>query len=471
MHCANLPNRGCPVLNGRMNPERPVADAVTAVLIHNGEVFMTRRAIEMTAFPGYTAFPGGKVEPGDQGGRFEGGAFADHPPKLIRALARELDEELGFNFIDAYRRRQIRGIHNLGVAVTPAFAPLRFRTWFFRVDLAERPDFVLDKREASEGQWRPAAELIKDYQRGHMLMVPPTVEVLRKLQRVPDARTVPKLNFSFDPDTEIPMLEPLGGLRVLLVRSNTLPPADRTNCFHFGDAGSPRVLVDPSPKDETEYARLRDATESLAVDRILLTHHHRDHCERADQLARELKVPVLMSADTKDRLSIRQGGRFLHGLNVELVKQDDVVTHWHGEPVSVIEVPGHDRGQIALMPESRAWCIVGDLIQGIGTVVIAPPEGDMGQYFRSMRRVINLNPAVILPSHGPALGSVYRLQTALEHRQQREQAIFQAWMDGDDEEAMLTRIYQDLDPRLKPLALINIRSHMKKLREEGRVDA
>ena len=121
------------------------------------------------------------------------------------------------------------------------------------------------------------------------------------------------------------------------------------------------------------------------------------------------------------------------------------------------------------MPASKAWCIVGDLIQGIGTVVIAPPEGDMGQYFHSMRRIIRLNPAVILPSHGPALGSVYRLETALEHRQQREQAIFQAWMDGADEEAMLAQIYAGVDPRLKPLALINIRSHMKKLREDGKV--
>jgi len=56
-----------------------------------------------------------------------------------------------------------------------------------------------------------------------------------------------------------------------------------------------------------------------------------------------------------------------------------------------------DEGQLALMPDNRAWCIVSDLIQGVGTVVIAAPEGNMKKYFESLERVIALDPAASPP--------------------------------------------------------------------------
>src|SRR3546814_7226144 len=62
---------------------------------------------------------------------------------------------------------------------------------------------------------------------------------------------------------------------------------------------------------------------------------------------------------------------YFQGLAVHHYREGDVICRWLGRPVKVYEVPGHDEGQLALMPDDLAWCIVGDLIQGIGTVVIA----------------------------------------------------------------------------------------------------
>ncbi|MFX7571055.1 hypothetical protein ABTJ55_19950, partial [Acinetobacter baumannii] len=85
------------------------------------------------------------------------------------------------------------------------------------------------------------------------------------------------------------------------------------------------------------------------------------------------------------------------GIEVRLYRDGDEVTQWNRQPVRALAVPGHHEGQLALMPDDRAWCIVGDLIQGIGTVVIAPPEGNMRRYFASMERVIGLGPRAIYP--------------------------------------------------------------------------
>jgi ribonuclease/clavin/mitogillin len=147
----------------------------------------------------------------------------------------------------------------------------------------------------------------------------------------------------------------------------------------------------------------------------------------------------------------------------------DVLTRWQGEDVRVVAVPGHDEGQLAPMPESKAWCIVGDLIQGVGTVVIAPPEGNMRKYFESLRRIIALDPAVIIPSHGMALGSTHFLRQALAHREKREQEIHSRHAAGLSEDQILGEVYRGIDPRLLPLARLNIRSHLEKLREDGAI--
>jgi endoribonuclease LACTB2 len=149
--------------------------------------------------------------------------------------------------------------------------------------------------------------------------------------------------------------------------------------------------------------------------------------------------------------------------------EGDVLTRWQGEPVRLLAVPGHDEGQLAPMPESRAWCIVGDLMQGVGTVVIAPPEGDMRKYFATLRRIIDLDPQVIIPSHGLALGGTHYLQQALAHREQREREVHARHEAGMGEDQMLAEIYRGVDPRLLPLARLNIRSHLAKLREEGAI--
>ena len=206
--------------------------------------------------------------------------------------------------------------------------------------------------------------------------------------------------------------------------------------------------------------------DQFGVDLVFLTHHHPDHREYADDVARRYRVPIGMSADTRSRIVGKAPG-FFDDLEVRLFAEGDALTRWQGESVRLIAVPGHDEGQLAPMPESRTWCIVGDLIQGIGTVVIAPPEGNMRKYFDSLRRVIELDPAVIIPSHGLALGGTHFLRTALRHREEREAQIRRRHEAGLDEDQILAEVYQGIDPRLLPLARINIRSHMAKLREDG----
>lgn len=447
-----------------------IREAVTVALLHGDQLLLTQRSPRLKAFPGYHAFPGGKVDPADHGAELTSPLFEGHPTRLLRALARELHEEVGFDLFQAAEAGAVHSVHCLGEATTPEFAPVRFRTWFYKVTLA--PDQPLPEVSHEPGElagcdWRPVKEWWARYESGYLLVAPPTRTVLQTLAREIETTLLDALNLDFDPTRETPWVEPVAGLRILLVRSNTLPPAVHTNVFWFGGDGHPRVLVDPSPANRGEFDRLCSRVSEWGVDLVFLTHHHPDHREYADELARRFRVPIGISEDSEQRIRARAGSDFFIGTDVRRYSEGDVLTHWLGEPVRLLSVPGHDEGQLAPMPESRRWCIVGDLIQGVGTVVIAPPEGNMRKYFSSLERIIELDPSVILPSHGLALGTTHYLKAALAHRIEREQVIGRLHRSGRTEDEILGDVYRDVDPRLLPLARLNIRSHLDKLREDA----
>ncbi len=446
-----------------------IVDAVTAVLIHRGELLVTRRQNFLRAFPGYYAFPGGKVDNEDADGAALPGAWSQQDPRIVRALMRELREELA---LDLDRDAGLIGsVRHLGIALTPPPAPLRFNTHFFAIELTARPPLTPDPNEVAELAWASADEWLRRYEDGRLLAAPPTVAVLRALAGDISAREVPGLHFETRDTYELPLIESIRGVRQILVRSHTIPPAQHTNCYLLGDSQSHRVLVDPSPADDAEMEKLCALVQRFGIHEIFLTHHHPDHRERANLIARRFEVPMGMSADTRARIVASAGSAWLDGIAVHEYRENDVLCRWLGRPLRVYAVPGHDEGQLALMPDDRAWCLVGDLIQGLGTVVIAKPEGHMGRYFESLRKLIALDPQAIYPSHGLALGGTYRLQETLMHRELREKQVLALLHEGRSVAEMLPLIYADLDPRLLPLARCNIESHLDKLREEGVIPA
>jgi ribonuclease/clavin/mitogillin len=445
-----------------------IIDAVTGVLIHDGEVLLVRRQHFLSAFPGYHAFPGGKVDAADADGSPLPAAWDGFETRVARALLRELREEIALDLESG--DGGLRGARHLGTALTPPPAPVRFDTRFFAIELDRRPTLVADTNEISSCEWAAPAHWLRRYEQGELLCAPPTIAVLRALAADLGAAEAPGLHFETREQFPLPMIESMCGVRQILVRSHTLPPAHHTNCFLIGDTQSHRVLVDPSPADDAEMERLANLVERFGIHEIFLTHHHPDHRERANVLARRFGVPMGMSLDTQTRISAAVPGYF-DGITVNHYRENDTLCRWLGRAVRIYAVPGHDEGQLALMPDGNAWCIVGDLIQGLGTVVIAKPEGHMGRYYESLRKIIGLDPYAIYPSHGIAMGTSYRLQETLKHRELREKQVLALFHEGRQVREMLPLIYPDVDPRLLPLAQMNIESHLDKLREEGVITA
>ena len=442
-----------------------IRQSVMGVLCVGEEYLFIKRQNYLNVFPGYTSFPGGKVERDDDCNPPE--MLSEFSAGLIECLRRELMEEISFDLFAAIENGEVKKVLELGKVITPDFNPARFENFYFKIELRTKPPIDFDQIEIASISWESAKSIYERYYRDEILIVPPMKKLIDGLT---ENKPLPlNLDLQYDSQSEVPAINPVSSVIQLLPLSNTFPPAKRTNCFVIGEKPQRIVAIDPSPCDENEYKKFKKTISKYPINFIFLTHHHPDHHEFSTKLAREMGLPMGMSKDSHERITSEFGENYFEGIDLSFFKEGDVLTTCNGEDVVIYETPGHDEGQLSLMPTSKKWAVLSDLFQSIGTVVIGAPEGDMKKYFESMQRMIDLSPRVIFPSHGIALGGVDKLQVTLDHRKERELQVLSLFGEGKTEEQMLAIIYEGVDSRLFPYARKTISAHLKKLKAEGKI--
>lgn len=443
-------------------------ESVLVVLAHQDEIFCIKRQNALAVFSGHHSFPGGKVDKEDEKEGEWSKNFplsAKYSPDLMNAVYREVKEELGFDLLQALENDEVENIEFLGLAITPDFNPHRFKNHYFGIKLKTKPSFIFDLGEIEYGDWKKPKDHLADFHNNNMLIVPPMRFLIEALIETP-GKWPKQRNFEleYDSQNEVPMIECLYGVKQFLPLSNTFPPANRTNCFLIGD--HKRVLIDPSPKNEEEKRKLINSVRPFGVDFIFLTHHHPDHHQFCVDIAKEFGVGIGLSKDSYQRIIAKYGEDYFAGITPAFFKEGQVLTQVRGLDVFIYEVPGHDEGQLALAPSDLKWFLAGDLIQSVGTVLIARPEGNMRKYFQSLEKVMALSPRYVFPSHGIALGGVHKIRQTLEHRKEREEGIKKLHLEGHSEKEILHTLYSAIDPRLHPYALATIEAHLEKIKED-----
>ena len=172
-----------------------------------------------------------------------------------------------------------------------------------------------------------------------------------------------------------------------------------------------------------------------------------------------------ISHDSYQRVLVKKGDDYFKDIKLSFLKDDEVLTRWRGHKVRAKHIPGHDEGHFGFWPENNAWFIVGDLFQGVGTVVVGGDEGDMTKYLNSLQKIIDLEPGCVIPSHGIALGGVHILKKTYEHRMERERQVSECLALGMDIEEILDKLYFDIPKKIRKYARANIESHIKRLNQ------
>lgn len=240
-----------------------------------------------------------------------------------------------------------------------------------------------------------------------------------------------------------------------LVRADNPSPMtlDGTNTWVLAtDDGA--VVVDPGPPLEEH---LRAVAARGPVVRTVLTHHHADHAEGAERFAELTGAPVV----ARDPELCRGGGVPLSADGALL----DVAGLRTGLRIEVLHTPGHTADSICLLveaPDGSRAVLTGDTILGRGSTVVAHPDGDLGAYLVTLRRLRDLGEVTVLPGHGPVLGSVRKIASAyLDHRERRLAQVRAALAAGDETaEQVVDRVYADVAASVRFAALWSVRAQL-----------
>jgi glyoxylase-like metal-dependent hydrolase (beta-lactamase superfamily II) len=234
---------------------------------------------------------------------------------------------------------------------------------------------------------------------------------------------------------------------------------DGTNTWVLHAPGENRaVVVDPGPDDETHLAAVLDVVRGrgAVVDQVLLSHGHADHSAGAAAFAALAGCRRVRALDPAHRL----GDEGLAGGDVVAVG---------GLELRVVPTPGHTSDSLSFVLTRSAAVLTGDTVLGRGTTVVAHPDGRLGPYLDSLRRLKALAEAAevrtVLPGHGPVLpDALTALEGYLAHRSERLEQVRAALAAGASSPRQVVEVvYADVDPVLWPAAELSVRAQLEYL--------
>jgi glyoxylase-like metal-dependent hydrolase (beta-lactamase superfamily II)/8-oxo-dGTP pyrophosphatase MutT (NUDIX family) len=478
------------------------------------ELFVVRRARELRMFGGFVALLGGGVDPSD--------GDANDPDAIVACAARELFEEAGVLAVTGaasisaedrdHERRTLcqRGADSAGFQrfldargtkidkarflaagrwVTPRFVPGRFDAHIFVVEALPGEEPRVWPGELTSGEWIDPAALVAQWEKGEVLLHPPQSHLARTLAgwnaaqkgSTPGASRAEALaalcraiatGGSRDDEQVATRIDFQRGFVMFPVVTPTLPPAQHTNAYVVGTGEI--VVVDPGSPYPDEQARLHQTIDELRAEgakprAVLLTHHHEDHIGGALALARHLGVPIRAHARTLDRLAPDPRVRretIEDGAEIEL---DGPV------PIRLRAVftPGHARGHLCFHEARSGALLAGDMVSTLSTIIIDPPEGDLGDYLASLERLRALAPRTLYPAHGlPTQHALEKLDEYILHRRARAEALLAALGTGArDLTDLVAEVYADVPAIVHPLAARSALASLEWLASQGRVRA
>lgn len=271
-----------------------------------------------------------------------------------------------------------------------------------------------------------------------------------------------------DPRTDLPpfgtlaTVERVDEVAVRVLAPNPSPMTlDGTNTYVlFADDGAPAVVVDPGPADAEHRAVVDQviAEHDLDVACVFATHHHPDHVEAAADWAADWGVQVVAArADVA-------------GPDGRVVTDGDAISAG-GLDLAVVETPGHTADSLSLRLPTRA-VVTGDHVLGRGTAVVAHPDGTLSGYLDSLRRLLDLGPAALLPGHGPAIDEHPEAVLAFyrDHRLHRLDQVLAVLADGErTAREVVEVVYAAYDEAVWPAATASTTAAFEHLAAEGRI--
>ena len=226
---------------------------------------------------------------------------------------------------------------------------------------------------------------------------------------------------------------------------------DGTKTYLIGDD----TVIDPGPAIDGHISTILDLSPDLK--KILVTHRHPDHAPGALTLKEKCGAEIFAP-----------DGVFDDGSTDHILEDGQELEAGEGS-LEVIATPGHTAEHICFLSDTGEL-FTGDMVLGHGTTVILPPDGNMGDYVASLKKLLERKPSRIYPGHGPVRHDAEALlDEYIYHRYSREEQVLENLATGPKSLAELRKaIYPDVDKALNGAAESQVRAHLDWLVEKGK---
>lgn len=486
-------------------------DAATVILLKQNltEVLWAQRNPNLTFLGGYHAFPGGKLETTDAETKVINCKDAKIA-KFIACAARETFEEVGILLVqngEKLTKGQRASLHDdlisgrstfaeilqhwnlwidaqdfiyAGIWTTPAFSTVRFKTRFFFAFCPLRQEPYAAISELQNVEFIKPETALLAWENSKILITPPALLSLKELSTTADLRLgAEKLQKkSEQSDGQIESIELNSRIICFPLRTKTLPPATHTNCFIVG--GEEFVVIDAAAREKTAQDAFHELVDSLVEKNficreIIVSHLHPDHFGGETVLQTHLsdkfglRVPLAAHRLTAEGLRGKVKFDRLIESDERFQLRDKTGKNFY---LKVLHTPGHARGHLCFYDAETGFLLASDNVIGSGSVVIAPPEGNMSDYLNSLEKLKDLpNLKFLCGSHGSAIFDAKgKIDKYIEHRLKREQEILSAVQTGAKTASeIVQKVYTDISPELYQLAEKSIEAHLEKLRTDGEI--
>jgi glyoxylase-like metal-dependent hydrolase (beta-lactamase superfamily II) len=205
-----------------------------------------------------------------------------------------------------------------------------------------------------------------------------------------------------------------------------LPP-NEINVYVIGD-----VLIDAATRRAGR--RILRQIEDREISLLALTHVHPDHQGAVKEVCEKRRIPLACHADDVDAM---EGRRRVQEASPDHPVNKIVRRFWEGPPrkvdrvlnegdevagFRVVHAPGHARGEVIFFRDSDRVAVAGDVVNTMNvwtgipglreppTIFTVDPEENR----RSIRKLLELRPALVCVGHGAPLRDFSKLERFVE---------------------------------------------------------
>jgi len=235
------------------------------------------------------------------------------------------------------------------------------------------------------------------------------------------------------------------------------------------------AIIDPGPEDDEHLRAILNFIDGRPVSHIAITHTHRDHVDGLARMADATKAKVCgfgRDSGNQGALINPEGSEYIDdNFAPDIILADGDAIKGSNWTLGALFTPGHAPDHLCFALPEQKVLFSGDHVMGWNTTVVAPPEGSMSDYMKSLEKLVGRSDTVFLPGHGGQIPDPQRMVRGyMVHRNWREQAILGAIRDGHTTITDVVKlIYKGLDDRLINAASLSVQAHVEYLIEKNLV--